>query len=108
MGRHGWRPGLPQLQLRSRLYLTVSARVLMQGLLPAVFSDPRNLARLPEAAGSGPAYGFQSVRQRRQGHQQSSFEPKSGVTYEDRVRLTSQAAMRFDVELHDDHFERGR
>ena len=68
------------------------------------FQRPANLARLPEAAGSGPAYGFQSVRQRRQGHQQSSFEPKSGVTYEDRVRLTSQAAMRFDVELHDDHF----
>ena len=27
---------------------------------------------------------------------------------ENRVRLTSQAAMRFDIELRDDDFERGR
>src|ERR1019366_9033889 len=94
--------------LRRRLYLPVSARVQMQGLLPAVFRDQRNLACLPEAAGSDLTHGLQSVRQRRQGHQQSSVEPQSGAACENRVRLTSQAAMRFDIELRDDDFERGR
>ena len=49
----------------------------MQGLPPAVLGDQRNLARVPKAAGSDAAHGFLLVRQRRQGHQQSSIEPLS-------------------------------
>src|SRR5271166_5044347 len=98
VARHRWCPDLPQLQLRGRLYLSVSAGVQMQGLPSAILSDQWNLARVPEAAVSDAADGFQLVRQRRQGHQQSSVEPLSGAACEDRVRLAAQAAMRFDVE----------
>ena len=41
-------------------------------------------------------------------HQQSSVEPQSGAACENRIRLTTQAAMRFDIELPDDDFERCR
>src|SRR5208283_2142931 len=50
VARHRRRPGLPQVQLRGRLYLPVSPGVQMQGLPSAVLGDQRNLARVPEAA----------------------------------------------------------
>ena len=46
------RPNLSSLQLRGRLYLSVSPAVQMQGLPPAVLGDQRNFARVPKAAGS--------------------------------------------------------
>jgi len=90
-----------------RLYLSVSSRVQMQGLPSAVFSDERNLARLPEASVSNSAYGVQPVRQRDQRLEQPSVEPQPRSSCQNRVRLTSQVAMRFDLELRDDHVERG-
>jgi hypothetical protein len=108
VARHRRRPGLPPLQLRSRLYLPVSACVQMQGLPSAVFSDQRDLARLPEASVSDPAHSLQSVRQRRQGTEQPSVEPQSGFACENRVRPVAQATLRFDIELSGDDFNRGR
>ena len=87
VARHRRRPDLSPLQLRGGLYLSVSPAVQMQGLPPAVLSDQRNLARVPKAAGSDAAHGFLLVRQRRQGHQQSSIEPLSRAACEDRVVL---------------------
>ena len=108
VARYRRRPGLPQVQLCGCVYLSVALGVQMQGLPPAVLGDQRNLARVPKVAGSDAADGFQLVRQRRQGHQQPSIEPLSRAACEDRVRLAAQAAMRFDGELRDDPFVRGR
>jgi len=72
------------------------------------FRRPAGPCSFAESFRFDPAFGLQSVRQRRQGHQQSSVGPQSGAACENRVRITSQAAMRFDIELRDDDFERGR
>jgi len=108
VARHRRRADLSKLQLRGRLHLSVSSPVQMQGLPPTVLGDQRNLARVPEAAVSDAADGFQLVRQCRQGHQQSSPEPLSWAACEDRVRPTAQAAMRVDIERCDGPVERGR
>ena len=50
--RHRWRTDLSPLQLRGRLYLSVSPAVQMQGSPPAVLGDQRNFAGVPKAAGS--------------------------------------------------------
>src|SRR5271165_5431411 len=62
VARYRRRPDLPQVQLRRRLYLSVSPGVQMQGLPSAVLGDQRNLARVPEAAVSDAADGVQLVR----------------------------------------------
>src|SRR5580692_772381 len=58
VARHRRRPDLSPLQLRGRLYLSVSPAVQMQGLPPAVLGDQRNFARVPKAAGSDAAHGL--------------------------------------------------
>jgi len=54
VARHRRRPGLPQLQLRSRLYLPVSARVQMPRPAISSFQRPAGPCSLAESFRFGP------------------------------------------------------
>ena len=76
VARRRRRPSLSPLQLRSCVYTYRVRRLFKSKACHRQFSaNQRNLARVPKAAASDAAHGFQLVRQRRQGHQQSSMGP---------------------------------